>query len=473
MKVDINAKNIHGNTPLHIAVLHNSIESILLLIKNGCKINRQNNVGNTPLHLAAFEDKVQKNVMYTFLIQKRAQSHVKNNNGKTPEDIQSDFADIYQCEHTPLYTHEEFRVRGWLTHPNRMTEQKGYKSQTRARKNKQITCHTFPYIIDTYIAPHRLKINNIGKVASYIVPGEITYANGTIELGTFSWGTYTHEKKTICNHRHFSTNPPSTPEDIRSEINKRYNHVARCREKNHRNCEKYIEQYMQDTYEIEIDEATIRLHDTKQNISITLYKAIDNSAPDFHKAVMHTDNEPKDGMSKTLSKNNISLHTTLAQQKSRSSSTHDKIQNVTQKPQQIAQNIQHENTIHQAVQEGNFEKVNELICNDKSLVNSTSKNGNTPLHIAALKGNTDTIQLLCQHKANTNAINKKGDSPLHMAIQNSKTDAITMLVHSCGADINQIDADGQTPIHTLITQEKLDCNLARPWSFFRYTRRCR
>jgi ankyrin repeat protein len=104
-------------------------------------------------------------------------------------------------------------------------------------------------------------------------------------------------------------------------------------------------------------------------------------------------------------------------------------------------------TIHAATQEGNFEKVNELICNDNTLVNSKNKNGNTPLHIAALKGDINTIQLLCQHEANTNATNKNGNSPLHLAIQNLKIAAITMLVYTCGADIYQTDANGQTPLY--------------------------
>jgi len=47
--IDINKKNIFGDTPLHY-IKDDNKELVKILIENGANINEQNNLGNTPLH---------------------------------------------------------------------------------------------------------------------------------------------------------------------------------------------------------------------------------------------------------------------------------------------------------------------------------------------------------------------------------------------------------------------------------------
>jgi len=47
-----------------------------------------------------------------------------------------------------------------------------------------------------------------------------------------------------------------------------------------------------------------------------------------------------------------------------------------------------------------------------------TREGNTPLHIAALTNNTTKLSRLLAHQyCNANAQNKKGDTPLHIAVR--------------------------------------------------------
>lgn len=50
---DINQKNNHGYTPLHIAARYNSADCLIFLINNGADIYKKDCWGGTPLHTAA------------------------------------------------------------------------------------------------------------------------------------------------------------------------------------------------------------------------------------------------------------------------------------------------------------------------------------------------------------------------------------------------------------------------------------
>ncbi|XP_062402897.1 ankyrin repeat domain-containing protein 27 [Sardina pilchardus] len=78
-------------------------------------------------------------------------------------------------------------------------------------------------------------------------------------------------------------------------------------------------------------------------------------------------------------------------------------------------------------------------------VNSSSADGFTPLHVAALHGRGALVSLLTRHGANINARNSQGATPLHLACQNSHAQVIAALLE-CNAKVNKRDQYGNTAL---------------------------
>ena len=79
--------------------------------------------------------------------------------------------------------------------------------------------------------------------------------------------------------------------------------------------------------------------------------------------------------------------------------------------------------------------------------------GNTPLHIAAAKGNSIVIELLSADKRIIpNLQNSEHQTPLHIALSNNNTVIAKVLIHHQQCDINVQDMNGNTPLHLAIQQ---------------------
>ncbi|XP_051739522.1 ankyrin repeat domain-containing protein 27 isoform X2 [Ctenopharyngodon idella] len=78
-------------------------------------------------------------------------------------------------------------------------------------------------------------------------------------------------------------------------------------------------------------------------------------------------------------------------------------------------------------------------------VNSSSADGFTPLHVAALHGHTALVSLFTHHSANINARNNQSATPLHLACQNSHIQVVSALLE-CNAKLNKKDHYGNTAL---------------------------
>ncbi|XP_067292135.1 ankyrin repeat domain-containing protein 27 isoform X2 [Pseudorasbora parva] len=78
-------------------------------------------------------------------------------------------------------------------------------------------------------------------------------------------------------------------------------------------------------------------------------------------------------------------------------------------------------------------------------VNSSSADGFTPLHVAALHGHAALVSLFTRRGANINARNNQSATPLHLACQNSHIQAVSALLE-CNAKLNKKDHYGNTPL---------------------------
>jgi ankyrin repeat protein len=102
--------------------------------------------------------------------------------------------------------------------------------------------------------------------------------------------------------------------------------------------------------------------------------------------------------------------------------------------------------IHDAAMNGDLSRLRELLKQDPGLVNARDDDGDTPLHVAAMYGQTEAIELLGELGADFNARNNYGSTPLHRAAAYGQTEAAKLL-GELGAELEARDNKGQTPLH--------------------------
>jgi ankyrin repeat protein len=78
-------------------------------------------------------------------------------------------------------------------------------------------------------------------------------------------------------------------------------------------------------------------------------------------------------------------------------------------------------------------------------IDARAFNGDTPLHSAVLRGNTEVVEALLQGGAPVSATSTSGQTPLHYAAQKGSCETVNLLV-SHGADVNCRDTMDRTPL---------------------------
>src|SRR3989338_385268 len=84
-------------------------------------------------------------------------------------------------------------------------------------------------------------------------------------------------------------------------------------------------------------------------------------------------------------------------------------------------------------------------------LNTQTKHGESPLHQAALHGNTEAILFLHKHHANMDILNKIGETPLHYALRAKKEDMVKLLL-DCGANPVLVSRQVGAPLDIAIQQ---------------------
>lgn len=114
----------------------------------------------------------------------------------------------------------------------------------------------------------------------------------------------------------------------------------------------------------------------------------------------------------------------------------------------------HENTgaldVFEAAAMGETEQLANLLKGDKTLVNARSRDGFTPLHLAAFFGRPLTVGVLLRFGADANAEadNDTRVRPVHSAAASRDANTMKALLDD-GADVNAQQAGGFTALHSV------------------------
>ena len=101
--------------------------------------------------------------------------------------------------------------------------------------------------------------------------------------------------------------------------------------------------------------------------------------------------------------------------------------------------------IHEAVKAGDLEKVKILLKGNPRLVMTRTKDGYTPLHLAAVSGHKEVAEVLLANKASVDARDNVGYTPLHLAARKGHKGMVELLLTQ-GAEVNAKTIMGITPL---------------------------
>ncbi|MBL4588131.1 ankyrin repeat domain-containing protein [Candidatus Babeliales bacterium] len=97
-----------------------------------------------------------------------------------------------------------------------------------------------------------------------------------------------------------------------------------------------------------------------------------------------------------------------------------------------------------AAEKGNIGEANALLAKGAN-PNLQNKDGNTPLHLATVKGYNKVLSTLFENGANPNMQNKYGNVPLHFAVINEQTFSVNLFI-KYGANLSIQNYSGVTPL---------------------------
>ncbi|MGA2222165.1 MAG: ankyrin repeat domain-containing protein [Verrucomicrobiia bacterium] len=95
-------------------------------------------------------------------------------------------------------------------------------------------------------------------------------------------------------------------------------------------------------------------------------------------------------------------------------------------------------------------EIAELLLNHKADINVKNKRDETPLFIAARKGDQDIVELLLNNHADVNTKTKEGRTPLFEAACKGLKDIVKLLLDN-KADVNASEVNGWTPLHSAVS----------------------
>lgn len=131
------------------------------------------------------------------------------------------------------------------------------------------------------------------------------------------------------------------------------------------------------------------------------------------------------------------------------------------------------NTLHNAAGNGNLEVVKFVLNRKSSLLNSSTGEGCTALHLALDEKREEVCKHLIKRCADVNAVDKLGRTPLHYLCKSAFSLEILSLLHNRGAILDAVTKDEKSALHLLAEKMELAVELNQ-WRFceFLLSRQC-
>ena len=101
--------------------------------------------------------------------------------------------------------------------------------------------------------------------------------------------------------------------------------------------------------------------------------------------------------------------------------------------------------LHIAAYKGDTAKINDLLSASSTALNMPEKRGLTPLMLAAGNNHPNAVKLLLEKGANPNLKSKDGTTALHKASETGNLESVQALLKA-GADPAAVDSHGRTPL---------------------------
>ena len=117
--------------------------------------------------------------------------------------------------------------------------------------------------------------------------------------------------------------------------------------------------------------------------------------------------------------------------------------------------ILHESIAYKAENCTNF-----LLNSDNIDLDRKNKDGNTPLHLAALLGDPSLTFRLIKLGSVSSLVNNVGDTVLHSAVRSSNTATVSVIL-SQGASVMTKNTLGETPLHSAVMSPNKNLNVIR------------
>lgn len=109
-------------------------------------------------------------------------------------------------------------------------------------------------------------------------------------------------------------------------------------------------------------------------------------------------------------------------------------------------------SLHLAAEKGDLEIFDKILTKDATIINAQTQNGATPLHYAAMRGHLEILMRLLAKGAKVNLKDVNGKTPLHLAAEKGHLEILSKL-YTYGADPHLADKKGNVPFISVLQQE--------------------